>query len=65
MGKEILDITLLSIGEGIIATDTNGKVILMDEVAERLTGWLRNFTMRFLYLKSKYVKGKSGLSLHN
>ena len=37
--KERLDVTLRSIGEGMIATDGQGRVQLMNAVAERLTGW--------------------------
>ncbi|MEA2062745.1 MAG: ATP-binding protein, partial [Gemmatimonadota bacterium] len=37
--KERLDITLRSIGDGVIATDKKGKVILINQVAESLTGW--------------------------
>jgi len=32
-------ITLKSIGDGVIVTDTESKVVLMNEVAEDLTGW--------------------------
>lgn len=37
--KEFLDVTLRSIGEGIVAVDLEGKVIHMNAVAEYLTGW--------------------------
>jgi PAS domain S-box-containing protein len=34
--------TLLSLGEAIIATDEAGKVIFINPIAERLTGWTRD-----------------------
>jgi len=37
--KERLTVTLRSIGDGVISTDTNGCVTLMNQVAEELTGW--------------------------
>ncbi len=37
--KEQLAITLRSIGDGVITTDQQGKVILLNKVAEDLTGW--------------------------
>ncbi len=37
--KEQLFVTLRSIGDGVITTDTSGKVELMNKVAELLTGW--------------------------
>jgi len=37
--EERLDITLHSIGEGVMATDINGRVTLVNPVAERLTGY--------------------------
>jgi PAS domain S-box-containing protein len=37
--KENLRITLNSIGEAVIATDTNGRITRMNPVAEKLTGW--------------------------
>ncbi len=37
--KERLAVTLYSIADGVITTDTNGNVISMNKVAEQLTGW--------------------------
>lgn len=37
--KERLSITLRSIGDGVITTDINGKVEILNRVAEELTGW--------------------------
>ncbi|MCK5529455.1 MAG: cache domain-containing protein, partial [Kiritimatiellae bacterium] len=37
--KEQLAVTLRSIGDGVITTDTEGRVELMNTVAEELTGW--------------------------
>ncbi|UYO61570.1 diguanylate cyclase [Acetobacterium wieringae] len=37
--KERLQTTLLSIGDGVISTDSRGCVTLLNKVAENLTGW--------------------------
>lgn len=37
--KEKLRITITSIGDGVIATDINGRVTILNKVAEELTGW--------------------------
>jgi PAS domain S-box-containing protein len=37
--KERLAVTLYSIGDGVITTDTNGDVTLINKIAEQLTGW--------------------------
>lgn len=37
--KEQLAATLVSIGDGVIATDTDGRIVMLNHAAERLTGW--------------------------
>jgi diguanylate cyclase (GGDEF)-like protein/PAS domain S-box-containing protein len=39
--KERLRVTLHSIGDGVISTNQEGTVLMMNEVAEALTGWWR------------------------
>src|SRR5262249_30765001 len=34
-----LDVTLASIGDAVIATDGKGRVVLLNPVAQRMTGW--------------------------
>ncbi len=39
VSEEKLAVTLHSIGDGVIATDAEGRVTLLNPVAEQLTGW--------------------------
>lgn len=38
--KERLAVTLSSIGDAVITTDTDSRIILMNPVAEKVTGWI-------------------------
>jgi PAS domain S-box-containing protein len=40
--KERLEVTLQSIGDGVITTDVDGRVSLINRVGESLTGWQRD-----------------------
>ena len=37
--KERLKVTLQSIGDAVITTDNNGKIVSLNPIAEQLTGW--------------------------
>jgi PAS domain S-box-containing protein len=39
--KDLLTVTLSSIGDAVIVTDTGGRITFMNKVAEQLTGWTR------------------------
>ncbi len=47
--RELLSVTIQSIGDALITTDKSGKVKLMNPVAEKLTGW------SLLEAKDKYL----------
>ena len=40
--KEQFKTTLLSVGDGIISTDKNGKVLIINPITEQLTGWTKD-----------------------
>src|SRR5689334_7981066 len=40
--REVLRVTLQSIGDAVITTDTAGRITDLNEVAETLTGWTRD-----------------------
>ncbi|MBI3652364.1 MAG: PAS domain S-box protein [Acidobacteria bacterium] len=64
--KERLAVTLRSIGDGVIATDTNGHIVLLNRVAESLTGWPQEEAMRqHLDTVFQIVNAKSHASLES
>ena len=64
--KEHLGITLKSIGEGLITTGIDGKVIYMNPAAEHLTGW-SNLEVKNKPLQSVYdvINEETGLPFEN
>lgn len=37
--KKLLETTMISVGDGVISTDAEGKIVFLNRVAEMLTGW--------------------------
>jgi PAS domain S-box-containing protein len=64
--KEHLGITLKSIGEGLITTGNDGKIIYMNPAAELLTGWTnrkaKNKPLQFVY---DVINEETGLPFDN
>jgi len=52
--QEWLTVTLRSIGDGVIATDTDGKIVFINRIAEEITGW-----------SSKKAQGKPAPTVFN
>lgn len=76
--RTLLETTLTSIKEGIIVTDSSGKIILMNPMSELLTGWntndaygrdfeevfnLINITTRQKYLNLRNESFEKGISI--
>ena len=40
--KNLLETTLVSVGEGVITTDADGKIVFMNRIAEKLTGFAQS-----------------------
>jgi diguanylate cyclase len=43
--KELFKTTLISVGDGVVSTDTDGNVLIMNRVSEQLTGWTQEEAM--------------------
>ncbi len=64
--KELLKVTLYSIGDGVITTDKNGCVVLMNKVAEELTGWRQKEAIGLHFEKVfEITNDKSGQAILN
>lgn len=67
--KEHLDITLASIGEGVIVADKNRNVSFLNPVAEELTGWdlssaVGQSVNRVLDIKDQFTNNSHDLKPH-
>ncbi len=59
--KELLSVTLHSIGDAVITTDLKGRIVIMNPVAEELTGWSWTDAVgRPLYEIFKIINEESG-----
>jgi len=64
--REQLLVTLRSIGDAVITTDIEGRVVLMNRVAEHLTGWSQEEAAgRMMDEILELVSGKNGESVVN
>jgi PAS domain S-box-containing protein len=64
--NERLAVTLQSIGDGVISTDTEGRIILMNKIAEHLTGWSQQEAAGLKLDEIFYaVKEKTGKRMEN
>ncbi|GAB4366490.1 MAG: hypothetical protein Kow0042_06430 [Calditrichia bacterium] len=64
--KERLAVTLRSIADGVITTDTKGRIVLMNKVAEELTGFsFKEAIDKKLQTVFKIVNQKSGKQIQN
>ncbi len=64
--KERLAVTLRSIGDGVIATDLEQRVVLLNSVAERLTGWtMAEAEGRPISEVFRIVNSETGLPVEN
>ena len=64
--KERLAVTLRSIGDGVITTDTAGRVVMLNKVAEELTGWSQEQATGMALLKVfRIINEKTGKTCDN
>lgn len=64
--KELAQVTLHSIGDGVITTDADGRVEYLNPVAERYTGWTtRDARGRLLFEVYRIVDERSGAAIES
>lgn len=64
--KELFKTTLLSVGDAVIATDSLGRVTIMNKVAENMTGWAMAIALgRPIEDVFKVYHSKTGKPLQN
>lgn len=63
--KETLKTTLMSMGDGVIATDEDGRVVLMNPIAERLTGFTLEEAKGELFDKVFYIIDEHSREKHD
>src|SRR5262249_61387119 len=64
-GRELLRVTLGSIGDGVVATDLAGVVTFINPVAQSLTGWGEEAGGRALPEGFRIINGKTGAPAEN
>lgn len=64
--KELVKTTLESIGDGLITTDKKGSIVLINKVAQELTGWnYEEAVGKQLELVFNIINGKTGIKVGN
>lgn len=69
MEKELFKTTLLSVGDGIVSTDDKGKVLILNPIAEQLTGWTQEEAFEkpieeVLYIVNEYTRERCDNPVH-
>lgn len=64
--KELFRTTLLSVGDGVIATNNKGRITIMNEAAQKMTGWTQEEAFgKDLYDVYVLYREKTKVPVHN